>query len=114
MKHRLMHKREMLLRRFPSLGEIVRGSLLQRITRHSSGCAKCARGEGHPQSVLTVSYPGGATRQVSLRPQQVLQVRQWLKNYRKVKDTLEAISQLNLQLLRADGAAAESRRSGRG
>jgi hypothetical protein len=26
---------------------------------HASGCAKCARGEGHPLAVLTVSYPGG-------------------------------------------------------
>jgi Protein of unknown function (DUF992) len=25
---------------------------------HASGCAKCARGEGHKLAVLTVSYPG--------------------------------------------------------
>jgi hypothetical protein len=103
MKHnQVMRKHQTLLKRLPSLGEIVRGSLLERTTRHSSGCAKCARGEGHPQFVLTISYPGGATRQISLRPEQVPQVRQWLKNYRKVKDTLEAISELNLQSLRPE------------
>lgn len=108
---RIQQKQETLLKRLPGLREIVRGSLLQRTTRHSSGCAKCARGEGHPQSVLTVSYPGGATRQFSLRAEQVPQVRQWLKNYRKLKDTLEAISELNLHSLRSD--SADNRRNKR-
>jgi hypothetical protein len=100
-----MRKRETLLNRLPNLGEIARGSFLQRTTRHSSGCAKCARGEGHLQYVLTISYPGGATRQISLRSEQVPQVRQWLKNYRKVKDALEAISELNVQSLRPEKRA---------
>ncbi len=46
----------------PSTTDILRGSLLQRRIRHRSGCAVCARGEGHLISVLTVSYPGGRTR----------------------------------------------------
>ena len=54
----------------PSTTDILRGSLLQRRIRHRSGCAVCARGEGHPISVLTVSYPGGRTKQISLRPEQ--------------------------------------------
>src|SRR6266571_3242281 len=54
----------------PSTTDILRGSLLQRRIRHRSGCAVCARGEGHLISVLTVSYPGGRTKQISLRPEQ--------------------------------------------
>jgi hypothetical protein len=104
-----VRKRDALLKRLPLAAEIVRGSLLQRTTRHSSGCAKCARGEGHPLAVLTISYPGGTTRQISLRPEQVPQVRQWLKNYRKLKDTLETICELNLHLLRPDDAAPKTR-----
>src|SRR5712664_4103990 len=69
----------------PSTSDILRGSLLQRRIRHRSGCAVCARGEGHPISVLTVSYPGGRTRQISLRPEQKPIVEQWLRNYRKIK-----------------------------
>ena len=52
----------------PSTTDILRGSLLQRRIHHRSGCAVCARGEGHLISVLTVSYPGGRTKQISLRP----------------------------------------------
>jgi hypothetical protein len=109
MTHRqAIRKREELLRRLPSTAEIVRGSLLQRTIRHSSGCLKCARGEGHPLSVLTISYPGGATRQISLRPEQVPQVRQWLENYHKLRDRLESVCELNLHLLRPDAASSKT------
>ena len=81
---------------------VLRGSLLLRTTHHSLGCAKCARGEGHPLWVLTVGYPGGKTRQVSLRPHQVPQVREAIQHYRQCKQSLEAISELNQVLLRLD------------
>jgi hypothetical protein len=101
-----------LLARLPPLGGVLRGSLLQRTVRHSSGCAKCARGEGHPLWVLNVGYPGGKTRQLSLRPDQVPDVRKALGQYRQVKDTLEAISELNQQLLRRDRDESKARESG--
>jgi hypothetical protein len=85
----------------PSTTDILRGSLLQRRIRHRSGCAVCARGEGHLISVLTVSYPGGRTKQISLRPDQKPIVERWLRNYRKIKATLERICELNHQRLLA-------------
>lgn len=91
-----------LARQAPALTGILRGSLLRRTVRHSSGCAKCDRGEGHPLWVLNVVYPGGKTRQLSLRPAQVPQVRRWLDNYRQLKETLEQISELNQQRLRLE------------
>jgi hypothetical protein len=97
-----IRKREKLAGQFSSPIGVLRGSLLQRTLHHSSGCLKCARGEGHPLWVLTVGYPGGKTRQVSLRPEQVPQVREALEHYRDCKQTLEAISELNQFLLRLD------------
>lgn len=97
-----IHKREKLAAQLSSPLQILRGSLLQRTIHHSSGCLKCARGEGHPLWVLTVGYPGGKTRQVSLRPDQVPQVRKALQQYRNCKRGLEAISELNQFLLRLD------------
>jgi hypothetical protein len=96
------HKRAQLVARLSGLDDVLRGSLLQRTLHHSSGCPKCARGEGHPLWVLNVNYPGAKTRQLSLRPEQVPQVRQALQHYREVKETLEAISELNQHLLRLD------------
>jgi hypothetical protein len=101
-REQAIRKREKLAAKLsPAIG-VLRGSLLQRTTRHSSGCQKCARGEGHPLWVLTVGYPGGKTRQVSLRPDQVPQVQESLQHYRDFKETLEAISELNQFLLRLD------------
>src|SRR2546427_7603754 len=79
----------------PSTTDILRGSLLQRRIRHRSGCAVCARGGGHLISVLTVSYPGGRTKQISLRPEQKPIVEQWLRKHRPIKTTFERNSQLN-------------------
>ena len=97
-----IQRRDKLAARLPGLAEVLRGSLLERTVHHSSGCPKCARGEGHPLWVLNVNYPGAKTRQLSLRAEQVPQVRQALERYRQVKEALEAISELNQQLLRMD------------
>jgi hypothetical protein len=97
-----IQRRDKLAAKLPDPADVLRGSLLERTVHHSSGCAKCARGEGHPLWVLNVNYPGAKTRQLSLRAAQVPQVRQALERYRQVKETLEAISELNQQLLRID------------
>jgi len=97
-----VRKRDQLAAQLSSASGVLRGSLLQRTVRHSSGCLKCARGEGHPLWVLNVGYPGGKTRQVSLRPGQVSQVRKAIEQYRKFKQGLEAISELNQFLLILD------------
>ena len=104
-----IRKRDRLAAQLSSASDILRGSLLQRTVRHSSGCLKCARGEGHPLWVLTVGYPGGKNRQVSLRPDQVPQVRKALDTYRKIKQSLEAISELNQFLLRLDREESKQR-----
>jgi hypothetical protein len=97
-----IRNRDKLAATLSSLGGVLRGSLFERTVHHSSGCPKCGRGEGHPQWVLNVNYPGGKTRQLSLRPDQAPQVRQALDQYHQVTETLEAISELNQFLLRLD------------
>src|SRR5213592_835063 len=86
----------------PSTSEILRGSLLHRRIRHRSGCAVCARGMGHLVWVLTVSYPGGRNQQISLSAEQKPLVQQWLRNYRKLKATLERICEIDHKLSFAD------------
>jgi hypothetical protein len=73
--------RQRLVAELPVTGEIVRGSLIERTVRHRSGCTICAGGGGHPLWVLTIGYPGGRTRQFSLRGEQVGEVRRRLGNY---------------------------------
>jgi hypothetical protein len=98
-----LRARQKLLDRLPLTGEVLRGSLLERrVFRHKAHCEKCASGEGHPLTVLTVTYPGGRTRQFSLRGERIAEVRRWLENYKNLKEALEEICELNQQLLRRE------------
>jgi hypothetical protein len=107
-----LRARRKLLDRLPLTAEILRGSLLERtVFRHKANCEKCASGEGHPLNVLTVTYPGGRTRQFSLRPELVPQVRGWLENYKNLKEALEEICELNHQLLRPE--ESDTKRAGK-
>jgi hypothetical protein len=101
-RERTLRKRKKLVETLPVSGELLRGTLLERVVRHKSGCPKCARGEGHQVHVLTVSYGRGQTRQISVRQERVAEVRRWLDNYRKLKETIEQICELNHDLLRPD------------
>src|ERR1700674_3111884 len=98
----ILNARAKLAVALPSTTEILRGSLLHRRIPHRSGCLYYTKGPSHPFWVLTVSYPGGRIKQLSLSAEQKVLVQQWLRNYRKLKDTLERICELNLQLLRPE------------
>ena len=112
-KQALRARTRLLKRLATATGDVLRGSLVERVTRHTSGCPKCARGEGHPQTVLTISYPGGRTRQFSIHREQVPEVRQWLSNYQTLKDTIEEICELNHVLLRPDSSSRTSKSGSR-
>ena len=94
-----LRARQKLVSKLPVTGELLRGSLF---------CAKCARGEGHQVFVLTVTYPGGRTRQFSVRRERVAEVR-WLNNYQELKQAIESICELNHELLRPERPASKSR-----
>jgi hypothetical protein len=99
-----LRQRDSLARAIGQPIEIVRGSLLERTIWHKKGCQTCARGQGHPALVLSINYPGGRNKQISIPPEQKEQVERWLKNYHNVKDKLEEICELNHALLRPETA----------
>lgn len=110
----LVRQRDRLLRGLPDLTDILRGSLLERTIRHRQGCSKCDRGEGHPVWVLAIGYPKGVIRHISLRREQVAEVRRQLENYHQVKAALEQICEFNQQSLRPKKVEPEpSRRRSR-
>jgi hypothetical protein len=112
-RDRALQARQKLVDRLPVTGELLRGSLLERVVRHKSGCPKCARGDGHRVFVLTVTYAGGRTRQISVRPERVAEVRRWLDNYQNLKAAIEGICELNHDVLRPDPAAPKPGRKRR-
>jgi hypothetical protein len=107
-----LRTRTKLVSKLPATGELLRGSLLERTVRHKSGCPKCERGEGHQVFALTVTYPGGRTRQLSVRRERVAEVRRWLQNYQDLKAAIEAICELNQHLLRPEASKRTRQKSG--
>jgi hypothetical protein len=112
-REQALRARNKLVDKLPITGELLRGSLLERTVWHRGGCPKCARGEGHRVFVLTVSYGSGRTRQFSVRRERVTEVRRWLDNYQELKKTIEAICELNHDLLRPERASSSARRKQR-
>ena len=109
-RQQTLRARHKLVGKLPITGELLRGSLLERIVRHTKDCPKCARGEGHHVFVVTVTYPGHRTRQFSVRRERVAEVRRWLANYQDLKEAIEAICELNHDLLRPQPVASKPRR----
>jgi len=101
-KKEILQKRRKLVASLPAPDEVLRGSLLERVVRHSKGCARCERGEGHKALVLTVTYPGGRNKQFGIPRAQKRMAARWLKNYKGWKQKMEQICELNHALLRPD------------
>lgn len=100
-----------LLTRLPALDDVLRGSLLKRHTFHPSGvaCSTCASGQGHRQWVLNVNYPGGKTRQITLHPDQLAQVRRQIAHLDRVRQIIEQICEINQHRLREERQRRRSR-----
>ena len=109
-REQTLRARQKLISKLPVTGELLRGTLLERTVRHTKDCPKCARGEGHHVFVLAVTYRGHRVRQISVRRERVAEVRQWLANYQELKEAIEAICELNHDLLRPQRAASKPRR----
>jgi len=99
-----------ILEKLPALDDLLRGSLLERRIFHpvAVACATCANGQGHHQWVLSVNYPSGKNRQITLHPDQVPRVRRQIANLEKVRQILEQICESNQQRLRAERALLRS------
>jgi cyclopropane fatty-acyl-phospholipid synthase-like methyltransferase len=93
-------KIQRVLDRLPDIAQILRGSLLHRTIRHKQGCPKCAAGGGHPVWILATGYPGKRIHQLTLRVDQVPQVRRSLANFHKLQADLEQVCELNREQLR--------------
>jgi len=98
-----LRQRKVGLSKLPPVGEILRGSLMERYVTCGNPACKCARGERHgPSWYLSVTLGAGRTTGSIVPDEKVEEVRGWIENYHKLKDQLEKISDINRELLRRD------------
>jgi hypothetical protein len=100
-----LRQRKLGLSKLPPVGEILRGSLMERYVTCGNPSCKCARGEKHgPSWYLSVTLGQGSTTGSIIPEEKVDQVRGWIENYHRLKDQLEKISDINRELLRRERA----------
>jgi len=113
MKTRLLAQRHRAVHKLPPIEEVLRGSILERSVRCGQPHCRCAAGERHTATVLTVSFPGGRTEQISLPASVLRTVRAWVANYQRWWEIIEKVSAINRDLLRAQRREDKERPHGR-
>jgi hypothetical protein len=105
----LLDQRRRALRALPSLEEVLRGSIVERRLRCGKPGCRCARGQLHAATYLSVTFAGGRTEQISLPAGLVPIARRWVANYQAWWKAVERISAINRKLLRARRSSAQKR-----
>ena len=94
-------RRTELLQTLPPLDSILRGSLIERYKRCGKPGCKCAKGPGHgPKYYLSVSFPGKAPQMDYVPQANHAEVSKRIANYHRSREILEAICEINRELLR--------------
>ena len=106
----LRRRLEGLAKLIPAHSEFLRGTLMERYLTCGNPNCKCAAGERHgPVWYLSVTLDSARRTGLTIPEEKVTQVRQWIENYRRMKDCLEKISDINRELLRRDKAARQKK-----
>ena len=97
----LRKRRRALLRQLPPLKAILRGSLIERYKPCGKPGCKCAAGPGQgPKNYLSVSYPGLRPQMDYVPQESYAQAAEFLANHHRAREVLEAICEINRELLR--------------
>src|SRR6266705_713299 len=109
----LLARRRRAVQALPPLEEVLRGSVFVRTLRCGKPACRCASGEGHRATYLSVTFSGGRTQQISLPARLVPLARRWVANYLRWWKTVEKVSEINRQLLRSRREQEPSARRGK-
>ena len=98
----LRRRRKALMQKMHSIGfNIIRGSLLERYKPCGKPNCRCADGPGHgPKYYLSVSHSGRRPELEYVPGEHVQQVKLFVSNFKKAKQFMEEISDINREILR--------------
>jgi hypothetical protein len=81
-------------------GEILKGSLIERVTVCQRPGCRCLKGQKHGPYLYASFFDGKQSRQVYVPQTMQAQVRRWVQNYQKLSKTVAKLSGLSVQLIR--------------
>lgn len=109
----LERRRDELATRLPEVGELIRGSLVERRMRCGKPSCRCQSDPDAwhgPYLLLMTSIGRGKTRTTVIARDQAVWVRAAVRRYRRVQALLESISETNWQLLKTRAARGRGAR----
>ena len=108
----LYQKRNRLRKKLSDCGYILKGSVvvLKRPCTYRN-CSKCKSGLKHAASYLSYNVQG-KTKLIYLCAEAKEMASQWTKNYRKLQELVEKISEVNRQILQRKGKLRKATRRG--
>lgn len=82
-------------------GRILRGSVIESYKKCGKPGCKCATGTGHgPKYSMTVNFPKRKPENDYIPLEYVVQVKEYVSNYRHFKEIIEQICMINRELLK--------------
>ena len=98
----LRRKRKALIKKLAAIGpDILRGSLIERYKRCNKKGCKCMKGPGHgPKYYLSISFPHQQPEQDYIPQSYYKKTKQYLKNFKKVREILEQICKVNREIIK--------------
>lgn len=100
------------LRRFSGTGQLLAATLVETRLRCSRpNCRLCEQGRGHPTRFVTFSR-NGKTVTVYIPKDDLEEVREWVREHGRVKRLVREISDLSVELLRAEAARRRKTKGG--
>lgn len=103
----LFRKRNRLLQELSALSSLIRGSYLERLSTCTRPECTCHQGERHGPRAYVVVTREQKQRQVYVPKAQVQAVRAGVRQYHRMLELADGISEINLELMRG-GALDES------
>ena len=97
-KNSLFQKRRTLIRRLTGQARVIRGTLVLMKRVCGNKQCKCARGQKHESFYLSQSHKG-RTKMTYLPRDAENTVRAYTLRWRKLRDLLNQVSEINLKLL---------------
>jgi len=103
---KLMTKRRGFMDHITRREDLVHGTLVETLKKCGRKKCPCEKGALHPHSYLSTSIRG-RTRIVYLSQREAQEIKSRLQAYREVRDLLESISDINIQVLKSKGAKSK-------
>lgn len=98
----LLEKRRKTAKGVSQIQEILRGSIV--VVKRYCGKANCRCQKGFKHRSLYVSQSNkGESRLVYIPQRSEKEVRRFIRNYQEIKNVMEEISRINMQLVTASG-----------